>query len=234
MANYSQVFADTLAEFESNLVPGDQGDAGKGQVTARAGYKIHATNSNVGYITKQPGQTQYYGIAVDALHDKSDGTGADYLTDELQADGQRLIKVAYTPYPPPPPGTPLPPSNWLAPTAAYLDYPGPMTLKGSAPEPPDGPDDGRPDQYPDNAPWPAPVILPTWATEGTGLYSLDWYAQMSGNVENIYLTLLWRWSDFKGAANWLYHIRENQMSPAAMTDAIMASDEYKALHGESQ
>jgi len=66
MQNYSQVFAETLAEFESPYVPGDQGDAGKGQVTARAGWKIYSTlNPNVGYIKKNPGQTQYHEIAVD-------------------------------------------------------------------------------------------------------------------------------------------------------------------------
>lgn len=232
MANYSQIFQDTINEFVSPYVPGDRGDEGKGQVTARAVYKIFLTNPNMGYIGKTGGQTQYHGIAVDACQDKSDGYGADYLTDELQPDGSRLIRVAYTAYPTP---SSPPNHNWVMPTQAMLAYGGPLVLKSDpTPEPPDpGPDDGRPDQYPDDAPWPAPVILPTWATTGTELYSLDWYAQMSGNVENIYLNLLWRWSDFQGAANWLCNIREGQMSPAAMTEAIMASDEYKAIHGDA-
>ena len=167
---------------------------------------------------------------MDAIQDKSDGYGADYLTDELQSDGSRLIRVAYTPYPTP---SSPPDHNWIKPTTAYLEYGGPLVLKTApTPEPPDpGPDDGRPDPYPDDAPWPAPIIFPTWASTGTELYSLDWYAQMSENVESIYLNLLWRWSDFKGAANWLCNIREGQMSPAAMTEAIMASDEYHAIHG---
>ena len=68
----------------------------------RAGYTIHTTlDANVGYIAKTPGQTQFYGVAVDALQDKGDGFGADYLTDELQPDGRRLIKLAYTAYPTP-------------------------------------------------------------------------------------------------------------------------------------
>jgi len=133
VTNYSQVFADTLALYESNYVPGDQGDAGKGQVCVRAGYTIATTlDANVGYIAKNPGQTQFYGVAVDALQDKSDGFGADYLTDELQPDGRRLIKLAYTPYPTPavPPTT-----GWVAPTAAMLEHPGPLTLKATTPAP---------------------------------------------------------------------------------------------------
>jgi len=133
MQNWSQVFADTLALYESCLVPGDQGDAGKGQVCVRAGYTIHTQHdANVGYIAKNPGQTQFYGVAVDALQDKGDGYGADYLTDELQPDGRRLIKLAYTPYPTPavPPTT-----GWVAPTAAMLEHPGPLVLKSTTPTP---------------------------------------------------------------------------------------------------
>jgi len=135
MVNYSNVFADVLAEFESNYVPGDQGDAGKGQATARAGERINRTlDANVGYIGKNPGQTQFNGIAVDALQDKSDGYGADYLTDILQADGRRLIALAFTPYPTPavPPTT-----GWVQPTPAYLDFPGPMVLKSATPPGPE-------------------------------------------------------------------------------------------------
>jgi hypothetical protein len=134
MQNYSQVFADTLALYESLYVPGDQGDAGKGQVTVRAGYTINQTiNTRIGYIAKSPGQTQFYGVAVDALLDCVDGSGADFLTDELQPDGRRLIKLAYSVYATPPPGTPI--TNWVQPTAAYLDYPGPLVLRGDVPEP---------------------------------------------------------------------------------------------------
>src|SRR4030095_4887173 len=126
MANYSHVFPETIDEFVSPVVPGDQADARKGQVTARAGYKIHLTNPNVGYIGKNPGQTQYHGIAVDALTDRSDGTGADYLTDILQPDGPRLIAVAYTPYP----HQNVPPeAGWVEPTEVYLTYPGPLTMQ---------------------------------------------------------------------------------------------------------
>jgi hypothetical protein len=135
MENWSQVFQETIDEFESPYVPGDQGDAGKGQVLVRAGYTIHTTlDVNVGYIGKSPGQTQFYGVAVDALTHRVDGSGADFLTDEPQPDGTRLIKVAYTPYATPPPGTP-PPTNWVQPTADYLTYPGPLVLKATTPPP---------------------------------------------------------------------------------------------------
>jgi hypothetical protein len=134
MQNYSSVFADTLALYESLYVPGDQGDAAKGQVTVRAGLTINQTlDPRVGYIAKNPGQTQFYGVAVDALLDSVDGSGADFLTDELQPDGRRLIKLAYSVYATPPPGTPI--TNWVQPTAAYLDYPGPLVLRGDVPEP---------------------------------------------------------------------------------------------------
>lgn len=226
MVNYSQVYQDTINEFVSPFVPGDQGDAGKGQVNARAGYKICVgMNPNIGYIAKVPGQTQYHGIAVDAIQDSSTGYGADFLTDELQSDGTRLIKVAYTPYPAP--ATP-PNYNWIQPTPDYLSLGGPLTLKVQEPIPPS---DGRPEGYPPDAEWPAPMINPTWATSTTEIYSYEWYAQMAGNVENIYLTLLYRWSDFKGAANWLKNIREDKMQPNEMVEAIKASDEYKAIHG---
>jgi hypothetical protein len=136
MQNYSQIFAETLAEFESPLVPADQGDNGKGQVTCRAGYRINTTmNGNVGFIGKNPGQTQFAGVAVDALMDKSDATGADYLTDVDAGGGMREIRLAYTAYAPPPPGTPLPPSNWVQPTMDHVNTPGPLTLKADAPVP---------------------------------------------------------------------------------------------------
>lgn len=133
MQNWSQVFADTLALYESLYVAGDQGDAAKGQVCVRAGYTINTTyDPAVGYIAKNPGQTQFYGVAVDALQDRNDGYGADYLTDEIQPDGRRLIKLAYTPYPTP--ATP-PTTGWVQPTAAMLEHPGPLVLKSSAPVP---------------------------------------------------------------------------------------------------
>ena len=147
MQNYSQVFADTLAEVESPIVPGDQGDNGKGQVTARAVYKINTTmNANVGHIGKNPGQTQYptpsvaglTGIAVDACTDKSDGTGADYLTDVDLGNGTREIRLAYTPYAPPPAGSD-PTAGWVQPSTTYRDLPGPLKLKtsgGGTPTPP--------------------------------------------------------------------------------------------------
>jgi hypothetical protein len=145
MQNYSDVFAATLAEFVSPIVPSDQGDAGKGQVTARAVYTINTTrNPNVGYIAKSGGQTQYHGIAVDAALDRSDGTGADYLTDVDLGNGTREIRLAYTVYAPPPLGTPMPPSNWVQPTAAMLDYGGPLTLKEAVPEPEPVPPDPAP------------------------------------------------------------------------------------------
>jgi hypothetical protein len=147
MQNYSQVFADTLALYESLYVPGDQGDAAKGQVTVRAGWTINQTiNTRIGYIAKNPGQTQFHGVAVDALLDCVDGSGADFLTDELQPDGRRLIKLAYSVYATPPPGTPI--TNWVQPTAAYLDYPGPLVLRGDVPEP--GPEpEPEPEPVPD-------------------------------------------------------------------------------------
>jgi len=145
MQNYSDVFAATLAEFVSPIVPSDQGDAGKGQVTARAVYTINTTrNPNVGYISKSGGQTQYHGIAVDACLDRMDGTGADYLTDVDLGNGTREIRLAYTPYAPPPLGTPMPPANWQQPTLDMLEKGGPLTLKAPpvpgpdpTPEPPD-------------------------------------------------------------------------------------------------
>jgi len=149
MQNYSQAFADALAAFQSPLVPADQGDNGKGQVTARAIYTINTTmNPNFGHIGKNPGQTQYptpavdglRGIAVDAGFDRMTGEGADYLTDVDAGNGQREIRLAYTPYATPPPGTPVDTSNWVQPSTQYRDLAGPLVLKadsgGGTPEPP--------------------------------------------------------------------------------------------------
>src|SRR4030095_13634073 len=131
----SAIFQETIDEFESPYVPGDQGDAGKGQVLVRAGYRIHTTlDPRVGYIAKSGGQTMFHGVAVDALTDCIDGTGADFLTADPQPDGRRLIRVAYTPYATPPPGSP-PPTNWVQPTADYLTYPGPLVLRRTPPPP---------------------------------------------------------------------------------------------------
>jgi hypothetical protein len=133
--NFSSYYQDALDDFESTIVPSDQGDAGKGQVNARAVYKINIEHPDIGYITKNPGQTQYHGISVDACHDRSDGTGADFLTDVALGDGTSEIRIAYTPYAPPPPGTPLPPENWLKPTDDMLHKGGPLVLKSGNPEP---------------------------------------------------------------------------------------------------
>jgi len=135
MQNYSQIYADTLAEFESPLVPADRGDEGKGQVNARAVYTIHQTNPNIGHIAKSGAQTAYHGLSVDAALDRSDGTGADYLTDVDVGNGMREIRVAYTPYAPPPLTEPLPPANWVEPTEEQLTYGGPLVLKSTTPPP---------------------------------------------------------------------------------------------------
>ena len=231
MQNYSDVFAQTLAEFESNYVPGDQGDAGKGQVTARAGYRINKTmNSNTGYIAKNPGQTQFHGISVDALLDRSDGSGADFLTDELQPDGRRLIKLAYSVYPTPPPGTPMPPSNWVQPTDTHLTYPGPMKLKDSAPVP--GPE---PEPTPPREEMPP---MPTeWSSHEIGV--MDWWTDMCPRLDAVYCNLFTaddatelRHADYGGWGNWVFHIRENGRSVDWVVREMKKSDEYHEAHPE--
>lgn len=148
MQNYSQYFADALADFESPLCPDGTADAAKGQVTMRAGYTLHATvDSDVGFIAKGAGQTQFAGVGVDALLDKGDGTGADFLTDVDAGNGMREVRLAYTPYAPPPAGSPLPPANWVQPTTWHLEQPGPLVLKGGNTPPPDpGPTPPESDQ----------------------------------------------------------------------------------------
>ena len=220
MQNYSNVFQDTIDEFESPYVPGDQGDAGKGQVTARAGYKINQDFCpTVGYISKNPGQTQYHGIAVDALLDCVDSSGADFLTDELQPDGRRLIRVAYTAYVTPPAGTP-PPTNWVQPTEAHLQYGGPLVLKSTPVPPPSGP----------TPPSPMPPMPTEWSKEID--YTLTWYADTFYALDAIYMNLLWRPVDMGGMNNWMYHIRENDATVDQVVTEIKKSDEYKIIHGE--
>jgi len=144
--DYRSIFLATLAEFESPIVPKDQGNQGKGQLLLRTGYKINLTlNNNIGYLKKNPGQTQHAGVAVDALFDRTDGTGADFITDEAipgDPEERRLIKVVFTPYSVPPAQS-LPMEGWIEPTAAYLAVPGPMRLRGSAPAPAPPPSSGQ-------------------------------------------------------------------------------------------
>lgn len=226
MDNFSQVFADTLAEYESPYVPGDQGDAGKGQVTVRAGFKINTTlDPDVGYIAKTGGQTQFHGVSVDALQDKSDGTGADYLTDELQPDGRRLIKLAYTHYP----TAAVPPTkNWVLPTAPYLDYPGPLVLKGETPEPPDPPDPPQPPSEP------MPPMPTEWSSHP--LAAIEWWTDMCPRLDAVYCNLLTapgaplRHADYGGWGNWVFHIREEAWSVDQVVAGIKDSDEYQAIH----
>lgn len=136
MQNYSSYFATALGEFVSPLCPAGTEDAAKGQVTMRAGYAINTgASANVGFIAKSAGQTQFAGVGVDALLDRGDGTGADFLTDVDAGNGMREVRLAFTAYAPPPPGTVLPPSNWVQPTTAHLAEPGPLVLKSGTPVP---------------------------------------------------------------------------------------------------
>lgn len=137
MQNYSAVFAETLAEFESPIVPADQADAGKGQLLVRTGYKIwRAGNKNIGYIRKNPGQNQFMGVGVDVLKDNNDGSWADFITDVAVAGdpSKRLIKLVFVSNPPS--GSP-PYADWVEPNVTYFNPPGPMKLKS---EPMPGPD----------------------------------------------------------------------------------------------
>lgn len=220
MQNWSSVFQETIDEFESPYVPGDQGDAGKGQVTVRAGYKIHSFNDqNIGYIAKNPGQTQFYGVAVDALLDQRDGSGADFLTDELQSDGRRLIKSVYVPYATPPAGTPI--TNWVQPSAEFLNYPGPLVLKSTPTPPPNGGGVKPPD--------PMPPMPTEWSDAED--YTIEWYADTNGALDAIYMNLLWRPVDMGGMNNWMFHVRENDWTVDEVVEEIKKSDEYKHVHG---
>lgn len=145
MQNYTRVFADTMGEFVSLIVPTGQEDQAKGQITVRAALKIFETNQNIGHIGKTGGQTQFptpsvpglQGVSVDALRDKSDGSGADYLTD-VDVPGRpgfREVRLAYSTFPPNPSN---PATGYVQPNQAYVDLGGPLRLK--QPEPGPGPD----------------------------------------------------------------------------------------------
>lgn len=219
MTNWSFVFSETLALYETLVVPGDRGDEAKGQVTAQAGYTIHTMHdATVGYISKSGGQTQYHGIAVDALQDTA-GYGADYLTDELQPDGTRIIKLAYSEYAPPAPGAPLPPANWQKPTPEMLTFGGPLVMKSVAPPEPSGP----------TPPDPMPPMPKYWSKQPR--LSLDWYAEAGHSLNDVYLNLLWREADAGGWGNWWYWIIEETWTVQQVSEAIKDSDEYKAIHG---
>ena len=136
MQNWSHVVADTLNEFESLYVPGDQGDAGKGQVLVRAGYRIYSRNRCERGLHRQvAGPDAILRRRRRCAQDKSDGTWADYLTDILQPDGRRLIALAYTPHNDAIAAGTNPADGWVQPTAAMLEHPGPLVLKSAAPVP---------------------------------------------------------------------------------------------------
>jgi hypothetical protein len=146
MQNFSAVYEQTLAEFQSLIVPNDQADAAKGQVNTRAGLKINAMDRSIGFIRKNPGQTQHAGVGVDTLMSNVDGSWDDYLTDVAVNATSRRIKVAYTPHPAA--GSP-PYPDWVQPTAAHVAVPGPLQLKsdvGPGPDPTPEPPPSN-DQY---------------------------------------------------------------------------------------
>jgi hypothetical protein len=238
MQNYSDIIRATIAEFESPIVPADQGDQGKGQVILRAGYRIHQSlNVNIGYLKKSPGQTQFAGVAVDALFDRTDGSGADFLTDEaIPGDParRRVIKSVYVPYATPPPGSP-PLVGWVEPTAAYLTVPGPLVLKGSAPGP-IPPTPIPPTPIPPAPTFPDESTLPTvWSPSDFPFGGFDWMAEMGVTLSYGYYVLLHRPkdnpTDFLGALNWLTHIVTYHQEPAFVWAAIRTSPEYQLVHG---
>lgn len=222
MKNYSDVYAETLAEFESNIVPADQGDAGKGQVNVRAGYKINQQNKDIGFIAKNPGQTQFHGVGVDSLQDKSDGTGADFLTDEKQADGRRLIKLAYSVYPPPAVGSD-PTKGWVQPTHAYLDFPGPMKLRGTVEPPVPIPPIPAPGKLP-----PPPAPPAQWSTAPEG--SLEWYSEAGHTLDQMYIDWFGRHADPGGWGNWWWWVITQKKDPAWVASEFVKSAEYKITH----
>jgi len=147
MQNFSAVYEQTLNEFQSLIVPNDQADAAKGQVNTRAGLKINAMDRSIGFIRKNPGQTQHAGVGVDTLMSNADGSWDDYLTDVAVNATSRRIKVAYTPHPAA--GSP-PYPDWVQPTAAHVAAPGPLVLKsdvGPGPGPEPTPEPPSSDQY---------------------------------------------------------------------------------------
>jgi hypothetical protein len=141
MQNFSAIYAETMQDFETMIVPASMGDAAKGQVNVRAGYKIYSLgHTTVGFIAKNPGQVQHLGVAVDCLLDNRDGSWDDYLTDVPVGDGSlREVRLAHTPHGPA--GSP-PYTGWVQPTLAMTQQPGPLTLKespGPGPDPGPGP-----------------------------------------------------------------------------------------------
>ena len=139
MTNYTPVYAATLNEYESLIVPKAQANDAKGQINARAGLKIYTLNNRIGFIKKVAGQTQFHGIGVDTLKDSQDGSWDDYLTDVAVGgdENTREIRLAYTPHGPE--GSP-PYSDWVQPTLLLTQFPGPLKLKSDVPEPEPGPE----------------------------------------------------------------------------------------------
>lgn len=60
--------------------------------------------------------------------------------------------------------------------------------------------------------------------------SLEWYAEVSQTINQIYREELGRDADFGGWANWLHHAREGGKDAEWIRDRIRESDEWHAIH----
>lgn len=225
MQNYSGVVAGILAGYPTQIVPADQEEDGKAQLTRQAAWDIFQQNPNIGLMSKTSGNN-VHGLTVDVIMDKSDGSGADIASSRPDAPGFVEITSVWSAYPPN--SDPAWLSRWVTPTAELAALPGPMG--GDEPEPPDPPDP------PDPQPIPPPDFsqLPkVWSPSGYEPRTLGWYTEQAIGLETIYRVLFnGRQADFGGAGNWEFHIVEEQQPVDWIVEQFMESDEYKALHGE--
>lgn len=229
MQNYRTILNQVVATFESLIVPAEEEEKAKAQVTRATALQIHQRNPNIGLLEKVVG-TQVNGLSVDVLLDKADGSWVDCGSSRDAGPGLKEIVPVWVDHPEPN-TTAAWLARWVEPTPLIVNVPGPLVLKGALPIP--APSPLPPPPPPPAETFPPESALPTiWSTAEFGTF--DWFIDMGNTLSLGYHILLHRPkatpTDFLGALNWLKHIVIDKRDPAFVWAAMRTSDEYKALH----
>lgn len=229
MQNYQSTQAQVVAVFETMVVPANQEEQGKAQLTRATAWQIHLTkNPNIGLLSKTSG-TQVGGLSVDVLMDRTDGSWVDCASSRPAADSNVEILPVWVDHP----ESNLDPawmSRWVQPTPELANAPGPLKIKGTPPKPPD-----PPVPIPPTPPVePMPPMPTEWSS--APFRSMAWYSDMSPRLDAVYCNLFTapgkplRHGDYGGWGNWVWHIVEMEESVDQVVAEMKQSDEYKALH----
>lgn len=123
--SYGSTVQAALDKFVSPIVPIDQTEQGKAQLTRMAGYMVSQQDSRIGLLEKTSGN-QVMNLSTDVLVDKETGARADVAAEHDNGDGTVTIVAQFGTNPA---GDGALKSRYVLPTEALATAPGPMTLK---------------------------------------------------------------------------------------------------------